>query len=409
MSELTKNKDEVKEIDSVEQLEKFLDARDDVLIEKLEGVISGKFDELNQTVENKLLSGNGAAGNDKAVFKDLGELMQATAKMGAGDEVSANMVKAAQGAGEITPSEGGFLVSHQMAESVLMEIAQTAVVYPKTQRIPIGANFNGLKINTLRETSRADGSRLGGVMAYWAAEGASVTATKPKFARIELGLEKLMATMYATDELLEDSTALGAIARVCYSNEFGFKLDDGILNGTGAGQMLGIIGHAGTKVIAKPSGQAAKTIKTVNIHKMWNGMLARHRVNAVWYINQDCEPQLDTLEQVVGTGGIALYTPPGGLSEKPYSTLKGRQVIPIEHCSTLGTVGDIILANMSKYLTISKGALDTALSIHTAFTTDETCFRFKLRANGQPINDSTLAAYKGTATYAPFVTLATRS
>ncbi len=408
IDEVKKTEGEVKDIDNLEELNKYLDGRDDALVEKLEGTFSKKFDELNENVDNKLLSGKGGGKNDKAVFKELGELMQATAKAGTGDEEAGNKLKAAQGAGEITPSEGGFLVSHQMAEGVMMDIAETAILFPLTQRIPIGAGFNGLKVNSLRETSRADGSRLGGIQAYWSEEGTAATASKPTFAQIELVLRKLMARMYATDELLEDATALGAVARQGYASEFGFKIDDGIIRGTGAGQMLGIIGHAGTKVVAKESAQPAKTIKTANINKMWNGMLARHRVNGKWVINQDCEPQLDTLEQVVGTGGIPLYMPPGGLSEKPFSTLKGRPVIPIEHCATLGTVGDIIFADFSKYLTIDKGALDTALSIHTAFTTDEVCFRFKLRINGQPVNDSAITAYKGSATYAPFVTLATR-
>ena len=42
--------------------------------------------------------------------------------------------------------------------------------------------------------------------------------------------------------------------------------------------------------------------------------------------------------------------PPGGLSGQPYGTLLGRPVIPIEQCSTLGTVGDIILADLKQFI-----------------------------------------------------------
>jgi hypothetical protein len=52
---------------------------------------------------------------------------------------------------------------------------------------------------------------------------------------------------------------------------------------------------------------------------MWSRMWSRSRKNAVWLINQDCEPQLNQLGQAVGTGGRSVYLPPGGLSAAPYA------------------------------------------------------------------------------------------
>jgi hypothetical protein len=52
----------------------------------------------------------------------------------------------------------------------------------------------------------------------------------------------------------------------------------------------------------------------------------------------------------IGTGGVPVYLPPGGLSESPYAILKGRPVIPVEYCATLGTVGDIILADFTQVI-----------------------------------------------------------
>ena len=59
--------------------------------------------------------------------------------------------------------------------------------------------------------------------------------------------------------------------------------------------------------------------------------------------------------------------------------IKGRPVIPIEYCSAVGTVGDIILADMSQYVTISKGSLESAMSIHLRFDYAEEAFRFIFR------------------------------
>ena len=102
--------------------------------------------------------------------------------------------------------------------------------------------------------------------------------------------------------------------------------------------------------------------------------------------------------------------PAGGLSDLPYGKIYTRPVLPIEQCATLGTVGDIILADLSQYLLIEKGGIKTASSIHVQFLTDETAFRFVYRVNGQPVWNSALTPFKGTSnTLSPFVALATRA
>jgi HK97 family phage major capsid protein len=84
-------------------------------------------------------------------------------------------------------------------------------------------------------------------------------------------------------------------------------------------------------------------------------------------------------------------------------------VIPVEYCATLGTVGDLVLADMSQYAVIEKGGLQQATSIHVAFVTDETAFRAVYRLDGQPKWRTPLTPFKGSNTLSPFVTLATRS
>jgi HK97 family phage major capsid protein len=101
--------------------------------------------------------------------------------------------------------------------------------------------------------------------------------------------------------------------------------------------------------------------------------------------------------------------PAGGMSGLPYATLFGRPVIPVEYCATLGTVGDIILADFNEYLLARKGGLQTASSIHFRFDYDETVFRFVLRLDGQPAWNAPLTPFKGSNTLSPFVALATRA
>jgi len=81
----------------------------------------------------------------------------------------------------------------------------------------------------------------------------------------------------------------------------------------------------------------------------------------------------------------------------------------IEQAETLGTVGDIILADLSEYMLIDKGGIKQAASIHVRFLYDEMTFRWTYRLDGQPIRNSALTPYKGSNTRSPFITLATRA
>jgi HK97 family phage major capsid protein len=161
--------------------------------------------------------------------------------------------------------------------------------------------------------------------------------------------------------------------------------------------------------VAKETGQAAASIVGENIMKMWARLWNTSRRSAVWAINQDTLPQLMQLQLPVGTGGVPLYMPPGGLSAAPYGTVLGRPVIESEYCQTLGTVGDIMLLDFNQYQMIEKGGVEAASSIHVRFVYDETCFRFVYRVDGQSKWNAALTPKNGTNTVSPFVSLATRA
>jgi len=111
----------------------------------------------------------------------------------------------------------------------------------------------------------------------------------------------------------------------------------------------------------------------------------------------------------VGTGGVPVYLPANGLSSSPYGTLFGRPVVPVEYAATLGTVGDVILADFSEYFLADKGGVQSASSIHVQFLTDQSVFRFIYRVDGQPAWSAALTPANGTNTLSPFVAVATRS
>jgi len=340
-------------------------------------------------------------------FRSLGEQLLAVMHHATGRGSDDRLFRSL-GANEAIGSDGAFLLQQDFSTQIFERAYETGQVISRCDRIQIGANSNSIKIPAINESSRVDGSRWGGVLAYWQGEGTAGTPTRPKFRMMDLVLKKLMALCYATDEMLQDSTALEQIISKSFSQEMGFQLDTAVILGIGGGQPLGILNAPATVSVSCASGSGVR-ILSADVLSMYQRMYAPSRSNAVWFINQDTEVQLYSMTLGTATVNQAVYVPPGGLSAAPYATLMGRPVIPIEQCSTLGTVGDIIFADMSQYVLADKGGLQSATSMHVAFLTDEQVFRFVYRVDGQPKWQAALTPYKGTNTLSPFITLAVRT
>lgn len=346
----------------------------------------------------------------KDKFKNLGEQLAAVVNAARhGGSTDPRLYNAASGLNEAVSSEGGFLVQQDFSNEMLQEVFSTGVLASRCRRQPISGNANGIKINGVDETSRAS-TRNGGILGYWEDEADTKTASKPKFRKIELSLKKLIGLCYATDELLMDAAGLESFIRQAFVGEFGFLLDDSIINGSGAGQPLGILNAGSLVTVSAETGQGAATIQLENIINMYARRFASQTQNYAWFYNQDIEPQLNKLSLTIGTGGVPAYMPPGGLSDAPYGRLMGLPAIAIEQCATLGTVGDIILTNLKNgYILAEKGGIQADMSIHVAFLTDQSVFRFVLRVDGQPVRATALTPYKGSNTLSHFIALATRS
>ena len=390
--------DEQKEIDGLESEIRSWDES----ITRAEKMMAMEPDEVEEKPEVKVAPTK----TDEKRFMSFGEQLMAAyrAAMPGGKIDERLTTRAASGLNEANPSDGGFLVQTDFVAELLKRTYETGILASRVKKIPISTNANSLKINAVDEDSRANGSRFGGVQTYWEGEADQLTGSKPKFRQIELSLKKLTGLCYATDELLQDATALEAVIREAFAEEFGFKIDDAIIRGTGSGEPLGILNSQSLVTVAKETSQT-DIVKVENLIKMWNRLWPRSRANAVWYINQEVEPYLYTLK----IGDTPVYIPAGGLSEKPYGTLFGRPVVVLEQCSAAGEVGDIILFDPTQYLIVDKGGIKAASSIHVRFLYDENVFRFIYRIDGQPIWNKALTPYKGSSTVSPFVTLAKRN
>lgn len=312
--------------------------------------------------------------------------------------------KAPLGANESIPSQGGFLVPTQVTSGIFERMYRVGTLLSLIGNKD-SLTGNSIRINAVDETSRATGSRYGGIQGYWLDEAGSITATKPKFAALDFKLKKVAALAYATDEVLEDVNFMQGWLSRTVPEELRFLVEDAIYEGDGVGKPLGVTNSPALISLARIN---ANQVKFEDINAMWARRWAGVN-DYVWLINQDVNPQLDQMYLGDGSTGII---PPRFVDYSADGTMrmKGRPVIEIEYASTLGTAADIMLFSPSQYQLVDKAnGIQSAASIHVAFTTAEQAFRFLYRVDGAPLWKSALTPFKGSNTQSPFVTLSASS
>ncbi len=304
-----------------------------------------------------------------------------------------------------TDSEGGYLVETDKSKKIIETEVATGVLVSRCASQPIGPESDSFEYFRADDRDRSAGTFLGGVQAFRKAE----TETMSNY--ITAGIEPAeikLADMYCllkvSNRMIRDHVALTGMVKNSVPKAFAFKSDSEIFEGNGAGQHLGIMKSDVLITVAKESSQTAATIDKENLLKMlirFYGDLTK----AAWFVNQDTLAQFP----IMTVGDQPVFIPGGSFTNAPYGILFGIPIVPIEHCETLGTVGDIVLGDFSQYLRISKGETEEAESIHVKFLTDEKVFRWIKRNNGQPIHDAAITPLKGSNTLSPFVALATRA
>lgn len=329
-------------------------------------------------------------------------------------ETQARKENRAAGTGGFTtgvPSDGGYFLQGETSMELMTTGFNNSEVLSRCEARTLSPGTQFLEIIGIDEQSRADGSRGGGVRVYTTKELDELTASKTKFKKIRVEPKKLTGHYVASSEMMDNVTFLGQEMRQLFGEEFAFKCQDLVIRGTGVGEPLGIL-NAGCKVsVAKETNQAADTIDAQNILKM-EARLWREGPKVVYLVNRETKPQLATLSIAIGTAGqlVPLYKTEFYQGVRQ-SSLNGLPCITIEQASALGDEGDVILADLSQYITANKGDINEAMSIHVYFLYDQNAFRFIYFFDGQPRWATAVTPYKGAANakVSPFVTIANRA
>ena len=307
-------------------------------------------------------------------------------------------------------ADGGFAVPPEWRTAIMANVEAEDGMLSRTDVQTISSNSITYPIDESPVWAAS-----GGIRAFWDGESDTMNQSKPALRDLTLKTHRLTALVPVTEELQQDASAMDGYITGKAGEVIAFKLNDAILNGTGAGMPLGILNSPAKVTVTKEASQTAGTIHGRNVLKMMARMPARSYGRAVWLVNQDCLPQVAGLAMDVtkadGTAagaGILYMTPQGLANQSSFGSILGRPIVVTEACQTIGTEGDIVLADLSKYLSVMRGALKTDYSIHLWFDQAINAFRFILRMNGQPWLSAPIARKNGSNTLSHFVTLQTR-
>lgn len=307
-------------------------------------------------------------------------------------------------------ADGGFLVHPEFSLMLNEASLETAVVRPRAQTMQITSDSIELPqpVNYDHSTPNV----YGGFVANWGYEDKQLVESRMQWEEVKLSLNPLTIFAKATHKMMKFSPiAVGSYILPKMGDAIAWFEDDAFIDGTGAGQPLGIIKAPGKVTVAIESGQdLTPAFVSENADKMYGRAKIDRLSSTVWLFNKaDLWNDLAGMSRDVGTGGST-----AGLLEKmpnsPQMTMYGIPLVDTEHCPAAGTVGDIILTDLSQYLIADhRSGPEIAQSMHLNFDYGKECFRIIKYVDGQPRWRSAFTRQNSTNTYSSIVVLNTRT
>ena len=344
----------------------------------------------------------------KGGFKNFGEFAQCVKAGAVGDSAAQTRLQnaATTYSSESNGADGGFAVPPDFRREIAEKVMGENSLIDRTDGLVTSSNHMFLP-----KDETTPWQNTGGIQCYWDGEGALMTESKVALKQDMIALNAMTCLVKATDYLLSDAALLDTYLRRRAPVKMNAKMNTAIISGTGAGMPLGIINSTALVSVAKETSQAADTIYFENIVNMISRLYVNDQASVVWLINQNTLPQLMKMQFVrTATSPVPVWLPANGLAGQRYSTLMGYPVIPVQACPKLGDAGDIILADMSQYLTATKGdGIKSDVSIHLHFDQNITSFRFVWRVAGQPWWSAPVTPQHASETLGAFVALAERA
>lgn len=308
----------------------------------------------------------------------------------------------------LKPADGGYLIPEVLRAELLRLALERAIVRSRARVIPMDSLT--VPIPAVDSTSNVS-SVYGGITGYWTEEGATLTESQPRFARVMLNAHKLTLYTELPNELVRDSIiSLEAFIGEIFPEALAWFEDVAFFLGGGVGEPLGFLNAPAAISVTRSTGVAGSNIEWADVVGMYCRMLPQSLDRAVWVISPDSVQSLLTMPfTAAGTSPILLGG--GGFptgTGSPQMSMLGRPVIISEKARALGTAGDINFVDFGMYLIGDRQAMSARQSEDFRFNRDITAYRVIERVDGRPWVLSPITPQNGSAnTLSPYVKLTT--
>ena len=315
---------------------------------------------------------------------------------------------------EDSGTTGGYTVAPTYGQELFKLAAEQSIVrpYSNNKKLPGREAYYPMLNQTAVPAGTQDSPQSaiwGGVQMTWLGESVAGTSTEPNFKQIHVVTNELQGLTGVSRFLLNDSfLAMDAELRQLFSGAIAWAEDYAFLQGNGNNKPIGILNAAAT--ITYGTRATANTFKLADAANMAGAMMPQSRMKMVWIATNT---MFAPLVQLLDSSGRVTYVNNVGsgygdaklMQGQTGLLLLGRPVIFTEKLPALGTAGDIIAADLSKYITADTGTLEIAASDQYAFNKNQITYRVIERVDGQPQVDAPYTQPDGTTQLSPFVLL----
>ncbi len=328
--------------------------------------------------------------DDDKEFKSLGEFLYLM-RFDADNRKLAEYREQTMSVGE----EGGLMVPSQFRPEIFKIDPDTALVRPRATVIPAGSPPDAeITFPVLNQST----NMYGGITMYKVAEGVSTTESDAKLKDVSMKPNGVGGHVEITNKLLRNWQAAGSFITTQMQGARTYYEDMQFMSGNGVGGPTGFLGHKSNIKVNRGTANQISYTDTVN-------MLARILMrggNYVWITSQTTIPQLATLADA-GNNNIWHASAAAGMP----TTLHGIPVLFHERVPALGTMGDLMLVNLSYYLIKDGSGPYVRVSDQVRFLQDKTIFQVIWNIDGKPWLDAPIKLEGGAAanTVSPFVIL----
>lgn len=308
-------------------------------------------------------------------------------------------------------ASAGFLVPQAFVQRLMDAALQQEVFRPRATVIPIST---GNAIVSGFKTTDGTGNKRAGLYLDWMnPEGSQLQAQKPVAQEIQSRATKAAIFCRVTAELAADAPNFDAMLSSAMTAAVAAGLDSAFINGSGAGQPLGVINAPATIIVSKESGQASNTLLLANLAKIVGRLMPASFARSVWFVHPTLVPTLYQMSYVVknvagseNVGGS--FVPAVSHDADGNLTIFGRPALVTDACSVLSSKGDIVLADPTRYLVMMRSDVRLVRDQSVYFDTDEIAFKLTMRFDGLPQDSEPTKLRDGTNTVSPFVVLEAR-